>query len=127
MERAAEAALAAWEAKNPRRPPCEPITHPRFWLRHWRVRRVLRGYPLYDVPNKKPERELPEAQARENFDYFMRVRLERLAFFQSWLRNNFSVDASLTPAGVHGVNRWVDQFGGGLIGDDTSHTPIFVT
>jgi hypothetical protein len=126
MEHSSNAARAAWEARNPRQRPRKPITHPRFWLRHWRVRRALKGYPIYNVPHKKPEGDLPEVQARENFDYFMRVRLERLAFFQSWLRNFFSVDASLTPAGVHGVNRWVDQFGGGLIGDDSNGTFVFV-
>jgi hypothetical protein len=124
-ERAYEAASAAWKAQHPQPRQSKSITHPRFWIRHWRVRRARVGYPLYDVPHRNWERELPEAQARENFDYFMRVRLGRLAFFQNWLRNHFRVDASLTPAGIHSVNRWVDRFGGGLIGDQTNRASIF--
>lgn len=125
MERSAEAARAAWEAKNPPQPPSRPITHPRFWLRHWRVRRALNGYPIYGIPNRTPERESPDGRAEENFDYFMKVRLERLSYFQSWLRSNFSVDASLSPPGVHNVDRWVNQFGGGLIGDEENARIVF--
>jgi hypothetical protein len=93
------------------------MIYPHLWLRHWRVRRALGRYPLYDVPHKVREGDLPEEKARENFEYFMAVRLERLAFFQSWLGRRFGVDASLTPAGVKAVDGWVDAYGGGLVGD----------
>jgi hypothetical protein len=94
------------------------MIHPKFWLKHMRARRAIKGYPLYDVPHKQAEAALSESQAQENFDYFMKVRLDRLAFFQKWLLDNFGVTASLDGAGVRAVSRWVDDYGGGLIRDD---------
>lgn len=94
------------------------MIHPKFWLKHARARRAVKGYPLYDVPHKQAEGTLSEAQAQENFNYFMKMRLERLAFFQKWLLENFGVKATLDGDGVRAVSRWVDDYGGGLIGDD---------
>lgn len=101
------------------------MIYPRFWLKHAHVRRALKGYPLYDVPHKKSEQKLSEGEARENFDYFMCVRLERLAFFRNWLRTNFGVVATLDGDGIRAVSRWVDDYGGGLIGDETYTMAIF--
>lgn len=98
---------------------------PLFWYKHARAQRALKNYPIYDVPHKRAEGELPEREAQENFDYFMRVRLQRLAFFQDWLCRNFSVTASLDGDGVRAVSRWVDDYGGGLIGDDRYVAQIF--
>jgi hypothetical protein len=103
------------------------VIHPKFWLKHMRARRALKGYPLYDVPHKQAEAALPESQAQENFDYFMKVRLDRLAFFQKWLLDNFEVKASLDGDGVRAVSQWVDDYGGGLIGDDRYPWRIFDT
>jgi hypothetical protein len=100
------------------------VIHPRFWFNHMRARRAVRGYPLYDVPHKQAEGALPEKQVEENFDYFMKVRLERLAFFQKWLLDNFGVKASLDGDGVRAVSRWVDDYGGGVIGDGYSKGQI---
>jgi hypothetical protein len=103
------------------------VIHPRFWFKHMRARRAVRGYPLYDVPHEQAEGTLPENQVQENFDYFMKVRLERLAFFRKWLLDNFGVNASLDGDGVRAVSRWVDDYGGGVIGDDTGAMTIFAT
>ena len=103
------------------------IVYPRLWLRHLRVRRALIGYPLYDVPHKFREADLSEAEVQANFEYFMRARLDRLAVFQRWLRDNFRVDASLSPNGVLAVNRWVNDFGGGVCGDEPDRYEIFAT
>jgi hypothetical protein len=101
------------------------MIHPKFWLKHMRARRAIKGYPLYDVPHKQAEAELPESQAQENFDYFMKVRLDRLAFFQKWLLDNFGVKASLDGDGVRAVGQWVDDYSGGLIGDEPHAMGIF--
>ncbi|NEU12784.1 hypothetical protein G3T14_11640 [Methylobacterium sp. BTF04] len=103
------------------------VVHPKFWFRHWRVRRALVGYPLYDVPYKTQEADLTETQVRENFDYFLRVRQERLAFFFDWLRRKFGVAASLTPEGVLAIERWVRDFGGGAIESTACDLRIFAT
>jgi hypothetical protein len=101
------------------------VTYPRLWLKHWRVRQALVNYPLYDVPHKTRERDLPEAQVRENFAYFMRVRHKRLADFQSWLHGNFRYDASLDAAGAEQLSRWIDEYGGGVIDDEPGSMSIF--
>lgn len=98
---------------------------PRFWLKHARVKGVLKAYPIYDVPYRQSEQTLSEGEARENSDYFMRVRLDRLAFFRKWLRANFGVVATLDGDGIRAMSRWVDDYGGGLIGDETYTMTIF--
>jgi hypothetical protein len=91
---------------------------PQYWLKHWRTRRAIVGYPLYDPPHKKRETTLEEQLIRDNFNYFMQVRLERLAFFQEWLRRHFGTTASIEGDGVRALNDWVNGYGGALIGDD---------
>ncbi len=103
------------------------MIHPRLWLKHMRAKRAVQGYPLYDVPHKQAEGTLRESGAQENFDYFMRVRLDRLALFQKWLLMNFGVKATLDGDGVRAVSRWVDDYGGGLIGDEFDTMTIFAT
>ncbi len=109
------------------------MIYPRLWLKHFRARRALKNYPLYDVPHKKSERKLKEKQVQENFAYFMSVRKERLAFFQNWLRQNFGVKATLDGDGVTAVSRWADTYGGGLVFDEcptllpfTTYQPIWL-
>jgi hypothetical protein len=94
------------------------MIYPRYWIRHAVARRALRGYPVYDVPHKDAEGKMGEARAQENFDYFMRVRLGRLAYFTGWLRKNFGVEAILNGEGLQAVSRWTEAYGGGLIGGD---------
>jgi hypothetical protein len=101
------------------------MIHPRYWLKHASARRAVRNYPLYDVPHKQAERTLNEKRVQDNFTYFMRVRLYRLASFTSWLRTNFRSEVNLDGDGLRKVSRWVDNYGGGLIGDETGHQLIF--
>jgi hypothetical protein len=86
-----------------------------------RVKRASASYPLYDPPHKKPKRR---PQAEDNFDYFMRVRLGRLAFFQQWLRTNFDLTSSLDRDGVIAISQWADRYGCGLFGDEFDD-PLF--
>jgi len=46
----------------------------------------------------------------------MRVRLDRLAFFQNWLLTHFAVNATFDSAGASAVGRWVDRYGDVLLG-----------
>lgn len=88
---------------------------PQMWLRRVWLRRSLRDYPLYDPPHKVEERLLSKEEAAENFDYFMRVRQQRLAYFENWLRHRFW--ATLTPdrAGVKALSRWGNKYAGLLL------------
>jgi hypothetical protein len=92
------------------------------WLRRFRLRRALRGYPLYDPPHKVEERLLSKAEAAENFDYFMRVRKQRMADFLGWLQRHFGIIVTLDRTGVKVLCRWGQDYAGllllpGSIGD----------
>src|SRR5205823_4133759 len=54
-------------------------------------------------------------KARENFDYFMRVRQQRLAFFQDWLRRYFRVAVTLDQSGMMALNHWGNKYAGLLL------------
>ncbi|MDH6259750.1 hypothetical protein [Bradyrhizobium sp. BR13661] len=103
------------------------MIYPTLFFKHLKVRRAIRDYPLYDVPNKQEERTLDEASVQANFAYFMRVRLDRLAFFQNWLRDWFGVRAALNGDGLLALNGWINRYGGGLIDDATNIQTIFET
>lgn len=88
---------------------------PQMWLRRRWLRRALRDYPLYDPPHKVEERLLSKEKAAENFDYFMRVRQQRLAYLQNWLRQHFGVTLTPDRAGVRALNRWGNKYAGLLL------------
>jgi hypothetical protein len=85
------------------------------WLRKFWLNRALRGYPLYDLPHKVEERLLSREQAVENYDYFMRVREQRVAYFRNWLYRNFWVSVSPDEKGVRALNEWGNRFAGLLL------------
>ena len=103
------------------------MIYPSLFFKHRKVRRAIGEYPLYDVPNKREERTLAEARVQANFDYFMQVRLDRLAFFRNWLREWFGVKATLNGDGLLALNAWINAYGGGLIGDQPNTMTIFET
>ncbi len=88
---------------------------PQMWLRRVWLRRALRDYPLYDPPHKVEERLLSKEEALENFDYFMRVRQQRLSYFENWLRQRFWVTLTPDRAGVKTLNRWSNKYAGLLL------------
>lgn len=103
------------------------MIHPKLFFKHIEARRAIRGYPVYDVPNNQEERTLDETCVQENFAYFMRVRLDRLAFFQKWLCGWFGVTATLNGDGLLALNQCINVYGGGLIDDATNTQTIFET
>jgi len=103
------------------------MIYPTLYFKHFKVRRAVTNYPLYDVPNKQAEATLDEARVQENFDYFMKARLNRLAFFQKWLNDWFGVKASLNGEGLLALNGWAYAYGGGLIGDRYDTATVFAT
>jgi hypothetical protein len=101
----------------------------RLWLRTSRLERALVGYPQYDPPHKVEERLLSREAAAENFDYFMRVRLDRLAYFQTWLREQFGFRISLDEKGILAFCRWRSKYAGFLLtkGPDGYPTDSYFT
>jgi hypothetical protein len=102
---------------------------PQAWLRKLWLRRALRGYPLYDPPHKIEERLLTREKASENFDYFMRVRQQRLGYFRDWLHRNFGVTMTLDEKGMRALNRWGNKYAGLLLveGPDGNPTNTYFT
>jgi hypothetical protein len=101
------------------------MIYPTLFLKHLKVRRAIRDYAFYDVPNKQEESTLNESRVQENFTYFMQVRRDRLAFFQRWLREWFGVKATLDGGGLLALNEY--DYGGGLIGDEFNRATSFAT
>ncbi len=102
---------------------------PQVWLRKLRLRDALREYPLYDPPHKVEERLLSREEATENFDYFMRVRQQRVAYFRAWLRRHFRAVVTFDENGVRALNRWGNKYGGLLLvlGPDGHPTDSYFT
>jgi hypothetical protein len=92
---------------------------PQYWLKHRQARRAVIGYPVYDMPHKgeAAEGELTETEVEENFEYFMRVRRERLAFFRDWMNRHFHLALSLDGNSVVALEAWLWDYGGGLLED----------
>jgi hypothetical protein len=78
--------------------------------------RALHDYPPYDPPHKVEERRLPKEKAAENFDYFMRVRMQRVAQFRNWLQQHFAVRVTHDEEGVRALGRWGNDYAGWLLG-----------
>jgi hypothetical protein len=94
------------------------MIYPRHWISHMVARRALRDYPLYAPPHKGMERDMTEAKAEENFDYFMSVRRSRLAHFAEWMNSHFAVKVTLDGSGLTAISNWADKYGGGLLSAD---------
>jgi hypothetical protein len=104
-----------------------PITKPHYWAYKWRLLRAVKGYPLYDPPHKSSEIDMPELQARENFDYFMRVRLERLEILRSWMRRAFGFDLTFAPESAGRLNRWEQRYGAFLVDGRSKSYSVFTS
>lgn len=89
--------------------------HARLNKARLEVEHALHHYPLYDPPHKVEERRLPKEKAAENFDYFMRVRMKRVAEFRDWLQRRFAVTVTLDEKGVRALGRWGNDYAGWLL------------
>lgn len=67
------------------------MLHPLAWWRRKVVDKAVRGYPVYAPPHLTEERLLTRDQSIANFDYFMKVRVERSLYFHDWIRRHFSL------------------------------------
>jgi hypothetical protein len=103
------------------------MIRPAFWINYCRVQRATNDYPLYDPPHKGKEQNLSDQEVQDNFDYFMKVRLDRLAYFQNWLRRNFGINSSLNGDGILALEAWIRAYGGGLLQDEIGRDRLFYT
>jgi hypothetical protein len=103
------------------------MIRPAFWINFWRVRSATCDYPPYDPPHKGKDQNLSDLVVQDNFDYFMKVRHERLTYFQNWLARNFDVNSTLDGNGVLALEMWLKHFGGGLILDNINKELVYDT
>lgn len=88
---------------------------PQMWVRKLWLQWALKDYPIYDPPHKVEERVLSKEQALENFDYFMRVRQQRVESFRWWLRRYFWTVTQADENGVRALDRWAVSYAGLLL------------
>jgi hypothetical protein len=98
-------------------------------LRKRKLEGAWEQYPLYDPPQKVEERLLTRDRAEENFEYFMRVRQQRVAYLRDWLRSHFRVTVTLDKKGIGELSRWARKYAGLLLvrGSDGRPTLSFFT
>ena len=88
---------------------------PQMWGTKLWLQWALKDYPIYDPPHKVEERVLSKEQALENFDYFMRVRQQRVESFRWWLRRYFWTVTQADENGVRALDRWAVSYAGLLL------------
>jgi hypothetical protein len=103
------------------------ITKPQYWFYKARLLRAVEGYPIYDPPHMSAELRMPKAQALENFDYFMRVRLQRLEILRVWMRRNFRFDLTFEPKSAEWLDRWEQKYGAFLVADAAEEFKVFTS
>jgi hypothetical protein len=58
---------------------------------------------------------LGNEKAAENFDYFMRVRQQRIAYFRDWVQRHFGVMVTLDEQGIRALSQWGSEYAGFLL------------
>jgi hypothetical protein len=90
-----EAERAYWEQEATLVKP--PTRHFRHWRNEAAVRRALAGYPVYSPPHRGIEAMMPEAEARENYAFFLAEKAGRIASLRRFLEP-FGVALNFTEA-----------------------------
>jgi len=98
-----------------------PMRKISYWLREWRLKRALSDYPVYAPPRLGAECMMPEAEARENFDFFLSQRLHRIDVLKRFLAH-FKVSLDAADGGRHGLDRWLAAYGALLFVAETGYS-----
>jgi hypothetical protein len=88
----------------------ERTTHFRHWPAKRRLRRTLRGYPVYGPPHDGIEMLMPEADARANFDYFLSQRAARTEALRRFLEA-FGVSLAFSATAKSSLDAWLARYG----------------
>jgi len=90
-----------------------PLTHFRHWRDERRLQRLLVGYPVYEPPHEGIEMLMSERQARDNFEYFMSVRVTRVGYLRSFLAS-FGVHLAFSESTETALDMWISRYGASL-------------
>ena len=88
----------------------EPVTHFRYWPAKRRVRRALRGYPVYKPPHEGIAMLMPDVQARANFEYFVSQRAVRTEALRRFL-SQFGVSLDFSEVTKSLLDAWLASYG----------------
>jgi hypothetical protein len=86
-------------------------THFIYYLAKKRIEHALLDYPVCDPPHQGIEMAMSHGQARENFEYFMSERLQRLEYLNTFM-SHFGVSLSYTEPAKQQLDRWFWKYGG---------------
>ena len=88
----------------------EPATHFRYWPAKRRVRRALRGYPVYKPPHEGIAMLMPDVHARANFEYFVSQRAVRTEALRRFL-SQFGVSLDFSEVTKSLLDAWLASYG----------------
>ncbi|MCG5238121.1 hypothetical protein [Xanthobacter oligotrophicus] len=94
------------------------ILKPRYWYPYLRMSRALVDYPIYAPPHLSRESELTDDEAQENFDYFMKMKNQRLQMFLDWMWRNFHVRLSFKPESIDQFDLWARCYNGTIVAEE---------
>lgn len=87
----------------------QPIRHFRHWLNEARLKRVLVGYPVYDPPHRGIEMMMPERDARENYEFFLAQKADRVEGLRRFLQP-FGVSLDFTEQTKDQLDTWLATY-----------------
>jgi hypothetical protein len=96
----------------------QPMRHVRYWLRERRLKRALIGYPPYVPPHSGVEWMMREEDARENFEFFLAQRADRIEALKRFLAP-FDVSLDFTDRAKQELDRWLAGYGALLFVSET--------
>jgi hypothetical protein len=95
-----------------------PLRHVRHWISEARLKRALADYPVYSPPHRGIEWTMPRQDARENFEFFLAQRTNRVNALKG-LMARFGVAVDFTDATKTALDRWIATYGAFLYVSET--------
>jgi len=91
----------------------QPMRHIRHWWSEARLKRALAQYPVYRPPHQGIEMDMSEAQARENFAFFLAQKAGRVEGLARFLAS-FGVSLDFTDTTKGALDEWIATYAGFL-------------
>jgi hypothetical protein len=86
-----------------------PTLHVRHWHDESRLRRALAEYPVYEPPHQGIEMLMGEREARENFEFFMSSRTERIEHLRELLAP-FGLSLAFSDEAKIALDAWIARY-----------------
>ena len=83
------------------------ILKPKYYVPHMKISSALHGYDMYSPPHKSNESSLTEEEAKENFDFFMISKNNRVMVFIKWIEDNFYINLDYSADSIAKLSDWM--------------------